>query len=39
MKILYHKKFDKHFQKLSSKLQDKVVEAVSLFQKIHFTQS
>lgn len=33
MKILYHKKFDKRFEKLSFKLQDKVIEIIKLFQK------
>ena len=33
MKVRYHKKFDKSIKKLSFKLQDKVIEAVELFQK------
>lgn len=31
MKVLYHKKFDKHFEKLTFKLQDKVIETIDLF--------
>ena len=33
MRVLYHKKFDKHFEKLSFKLQDKVIGIIELFRK------
>jgi len=33
MKVLYHKKFSKHFEKLSFKLQDKAIEIIELFKK------
>jgi addiction module RelE/StbE family toxin len=39
MKIIYYKKFDKHFEKLTFKLQNKVIETIELFQKNQFSPS
>lgn len=36
MKVLYHKKFSKHFERLSFKLQGKVIDTVELFRKNPF---
>ena len=36
MKVIYHKIFDKHFEKLSSILQNKVIKTVEIFKKNPF---
>lgn len=36
MKILYHKNFDKHFKKLTDKLQNKVIAIIEVFRKNPF---
>lgn len=36
MKVLYHKKFNKHFEKLSPKLQNKVIEVIDWFRENPF---
>jgi len=39
MKVFYHKKFEKHFKKLSFKLQDDVLRVIELFKTDPFSAS